>query len=1102
MSSLYLNMTTLQTEIAALRQRLAHLEDTQSTLQQTEAVLITCEARYTQIFNENSAIILVVDAAQRRIADANITACQFYGYSHAELTALTITQLNAFNTDKTELRQHTMLPQQSDRIELRHRLRSGEVRAVEAYITPIATSDQPLLFYIIHDTTALKEAEAQSRYQRDYLTALHETTLAMMQHIEPAILLQTILWQATTLMGSKHGAIYQLSDDGSAMIQTVTRGVAKSQRGLRIGKDEGALGQAWTTGQTVVIDDYMQWNARLGLDITAFNPLHSMVVTPLHTAGQVSGLIVVAHLTARQHFTPQQVSILNQFAHLASLALEKANFYTAAQEELEERRRVEAALRQVNERFELVEQVVNGGIYDWDLRNLTTAITPGFTRAFGYESHEIGDNDRWWEQRVHPDDWSTLKHTINHALEHHDALLSTYRFLTRAGTYRYVEDTAHIVRDSNGTAIRMVGSMVDITEQYEAEIALQESEERYRRLVEASPIPILVYQDHIIVYVNKAALELAQAADSAEMIGKSLFKYVHPDSLGLLNTPYTYLEQRTAKFSEARFFRLDGEVIDVEFSTIAIRFKGEPAIQIVARDITERKRGEQALRESEVRYRRLVDMAPMPIIVERGGTILYANMQALILTQVLPGDSLVGRSWIDFVHPDYHQGLRDRQAQPYAERSHVGEGRFVRSDGTLLDAEFSATIIMYEGQPATQVVVNDITARKQAEEQRILLERRLLETQKLESLGVLAGGIAHDFNNLLVSMLGNANLALLEVPADSPAREIIQHIEQAAQRAAELTNQMLAYAGRSLFIRKTLNVNALLEEIMPLLPMTLTAQTHLEYAATPNLPPIQGDAIQLREVVMNLVMNAVDAIGAQPGVLKLRAGLIDADKHLFSRGYLATDLPPGRYVFIEVADAGTGMNPETVAKMFDPFFTTKFTGRGLGLAAALGIVRGHNGSILVESAVEQGTKVMVLLPYAEQPAPSTAPAPTHPTPSRNNLVLVIDDEPEVRLVTQRILKRIGYATILAHDGYTGINLFREHAKDVIGVLLDLTMPEFDGKATFQALRQIDPNVRVILMSGYNEQYISHRFENEGLAGFLAKPFMIEDLRAKLAAFQP
>ncbi|MEP7187755.1 MAG: substrate-binding domain-containing protein [Roseiflexaceae bacterium] len=429
-----------------------------------------------------------------------------------------------------------------------------------------------------------------------------------------------------------------------------------------------------------------------------------------------------------------------------------------------------------------------------------------------------------------------------------------------------------------------------------------------------------------------------------------------------------------------------------------------------------------------------------------------------------------------------------------------GEVTLRRRDGTVLPALTTNSPI--HDALGTLIggvsVVVDISDRKRAEEQRMAIERKLMETQKLESLGVLAGGIAHDFNNLLVAILGNASLALMELSPEAPARTSVAQIEQAAQRAADLTRQMLAYAGKGRFVIQRLSMNAIVEEMTHLLHVSIPKNVTLRYNFMPQIPTVEADATQIRQVVMNLVVNAADAIGMRNGLITITTGIMQADQAYLAETYLAPDLAEGSYMYIEVSDTGSGMDADTRAKIFEPFFTTKFTGRGLGLAAVLGIVRGHNGALKVYSELERGSTFKFLLPAIDAPAtPHAAAVPRQDDWRGQGSVLVVDDEPGVRAVATRMLARFGFTVLDAQDGAAGVELLRANSDAITCVLLDMTMPRMSGEETFRLMRQIKPSVRVLLMSGYNEQEAISHFAGKGLAGFVAKPFTATDLRAKL-----
>ncbi len=440
-------------------------------------------------------------------------------------------------------------------------------------------------------------------------------------------------------------------------------------------------------------------------------------------------------------------------------------------------------------------------------------------------------------------------------------------------------------------------------------------------------------------------------------------------------------------------------------------------------------------------------------------------------------------------------GRKDR------DRAEVFLMDLLTKDGRALPFEISSSMETRDGKVVgVQSICRDLTERMRADEERARLERKLQETQKLESLGVLAGGIAHDFNNLLTGILGNASLALIETSPETPVGRSLQQIEVSAERAAELCRQMLAYSGHGRFVIGRIDVGEIIRGIAELLCAALHPNVSLELQTGDDTPCVVADATQIRQIVMNLVINANEAIGDRPGTITVTTGRMKADRAYFGEGYVFTDALDGDFVYIDVRDSGCGMSRETVGRIFDPFFTTKFTGRGLGLAAVLGIVRGHRGALKVSTAPGEGSAFRFLLPSAGPMQKVVDFAfPADPARSALALVLVVDDDETVRRVTQSLVESMGYEVIAASDGIEGLALFREHRARIHGVILDLTMPRMDGAVLFREMQRIQPDVRVLLMSGFAEQQALARFAGEGLAGFIRKPFAREALRTKLDA---
>ncbi len=387
--------------------------------------------------------------------------------------------------------------------------------------------------------------------------------------------------------------------------------------------------------------------------------------------------------------------------------------------------------------------------------------------------------------------------------------------------------------------------------------------------------------------------------------------------------------------------------------------------------------------------------------------------------------------------------------------------------------------------------VRNINERKKAEQESKELTSQLQQAQKMESIGVLAGGIAHDFNNLLVAVMGNAELAMLDTPPHSEIHHYLQQIFKASRRGADLVGQMLAYSGQGRFSMGEQDINAIILDVSELLSAAIGKKVQLQQELMGAIPCIHGDKNQLTQLLMNLMTNASDALAGKPGEIGLHTGVRHLSADDFSTMYVATDLKEDDYVYVEVTDSGCGMDEKTQARIFDPFFTTKASGTGLGLAALLGIVRGHHGTLSVESRMGRGSCFTVYFPIS-----STIRA-QHISGHNGKreiaelmqvTVLVVDDEAAVRHVVKGFLEHEGLQVLTANDGEQGVEVFRRHAHEIALVLLDLTMPKMDGEQAFHAMHAIAPDIPIILSSGHSETEVVSRLSLCDLAGFIRKPY--------------
>jgi len=391
------------------------------------------------------------------------------------------------------------------------------------------------------------------------------------------------------------------------------------------------------------------------------------------------------------------------------------------------------------------------------------------------------------------------------------------------------------------------------------------------------------------------------------------------------------------------------------------------------------------------------------------------------------------------------------------------------------------------------VIQTDITSQKRIEAEAAQFQTKLLQSQKLESLGVLAGGVAHDFNNLLTGILGNSSLVVDALGPASPLREYMRHVIRASERASDLTRQLLAYSGKGRFIVEPVDLSALAQETRSLVQLSVPKSVQLQMNLARGLPLVEADSSQLQQLLMNLVINAAEAIGEEPGSVQVTTGTQLFEARDLAAGFASDKLKPGQYCFVEVQDTGCGMDESTKSQIFDPFFTTKFTGRGLGLAAALGIVRGHGGTIKVYSVPGMGSTFKIFLPAWEGEAPEGPVTPLATQLTGAGTVLVVDDEELVRNTACSMLTHYGYNVVIAENGLRAVELFERSPTLFAAVLLDLTMPVMGGEEALRRLQKLRPEIPVVLTSGFNEQEAVRRFSGRQLSGFLQKPFTSQRL---------
>jgi two-component system cell cycle sensor histidine kinase/response regulator CckA len=656
-------------------------------------------------------------------------------------------------------------------------------------------------------------------------------------------------------------------------------------------------------------------------------------------------------------------------------------------------------------------------------------------------------------------------------------------------------------------AVMGLGLGSAVTRRDEAEKRLAESEAQLDRVIAGAQLGLWDWDvpNQRVAYNQRSAEIIGRSSRADDAVQTTPDASVHPaDRNRVQSSLRDHLEGRLPIHETEYRIRGDGDEwrwIHSRGSIVTRGKDGRPLrVSGTHVDVTDRKRAEA----EAGRLLKIID-ATTDFILTAGtdGRVIYANAALLRLLGIDELAKLRGRRWDVVFNGDTLKQVEGDVVSAVM-RTGICQGELNLRDTQGRAVIVSKVAVLHRDEesdaPTVSFVMRDVTRQKQAEVENIENERKMLLIQKSESLGVLAGGIAHDFNNLLTAMLGNASLARLDLADDSPLHGPLVQIETAATRAAELCQQMLAYAGRSPLSIAEVDITHLIEETRQLLQVSIGKKTEIDLQLERPLPVIRAAPAQMQQIVMNLVLNAAEAIGEKAGRITIRTQSRQFDSAELNRRFLSAPLTAGPYVLIEVADTGSGMTRETMARIFEPFFTTKFTGHGLGLAAVMGIVRSHGGGISVASEPGKGSVFSIVFPSAVGSTPSIPVSKTLPPFARvAGLALVVDDEEHVRNLVMKILTMLGFSVITAVDGIDALEKFRGESERLSVVLLDLTMPRMDGEQAFLEMNRINAGVPVILMSGFSEKLTLDRFATTKPAGFLAKPFDLKTVQSRVLA---
>ncbi|MBT0666597.1 PAS domain S-box protein [Geobacter pelophilus] len=998
-------------------------------------------ARQYEVLTETSLDAYWIVDRTGKIIEVNDLACRQYGYSREEMLNLSLRDLEAREND-AQLEGHSanIVVQRHDRFETCHRRKDGTLLDVEVSATFIPSKDIFLAF--IRDITTRKKEERALQESEERFRQLIETT-----------------------------------NTGYVILDELGRVVDANSEYVRLTGRNNL--------QEIIGHCVTEWTATHDLDRNV-DEIRKCIET-----GVVRGFVV-------DYLSPEGVLTTLEINASVTRKLDSLQILTLCRD-ITERKRIEESMK-ASEAFLLkTQRTAHIGIYDFDIVQDRWTSSNEMDDIFGIDAAFTRTFSGWLDL-IHPDQRDRMAAYFSDLLVAQRWFEMEYEIIRPVdGQIRWVFGIGEFEYDTDGKAKRMFGTIQDITDRKQAEEALRDQQQMINAIVESSQDWIWAIDlsgNH--TYSNQAVQQILNySPEEFQCMGLELVHHEDRQKINELWSGWIASRQGWSNIV-VRWRAKDGFYRYLESTAVPILDpQGELlGFRGVDRDITERKLAEEALRASEERFRSIMALSPDIIsIIGQGGELLY-NSPAAQRIHGYTDEEMIGINTFDLIHPDDQEkvskGFNLLLQSP--NQVHVVQYRYRNKDSSYSWMECSAnnqlTNPLLRGIVAISRNIDD---RIRMEDERLRLEQQLLHTQKLESLGILAGGIAHDFNNILTAIIGNVELAIISLNPQSPALDNLQRIEKSAVRAAELARQMLAYSGKGKFVIEAIDLNQLVEEMGHIFEVSISKKALLRYDLNRPLPRVDADATQISQIVMNLVINASESFGDKSGIIAIRTGCVECTENYLKDAWLVDPLRGGLYVYLEVADTGCGMDQETLAKIFDPFFTTKFTGRGLGMAAVLGIVRGHHGAIKVTSELGNGSTFKVLLPASDQEL-EIEPLQTQTEDWKGQgKVLLVDDEEDVRDIGMAMLQMLGFTVVTANDGNDAVEVFKANP-DISFIVLDLTMPIMDGEQCFYELMRIKPDAKVVMSSGFSEQEVTQKFMGKKLSGFIQKPYTMSAMK--------